>query len=132
MNYEIVCKTNSLFSGLASITSFLFSNASFWSFQNGQKFTTVASGNSGFVCQPQMSTIKRESTISREIQAKTDNRSTEHIHYNKRFHYYEIHYYQRRLYFSLHVYKLELYPWTYLEKILSLIIICFKRPIDKI
>ena len=34
-----------------------------------------------------MSTITRESTISREIQAKIDNRSTEYIHYNERFHY---------------------------------------------
>ena len=38
-----------------------------------------------------MSTIARESTITREIHAKIDNRSTEHIHYNERFHYYEIH-----------------------------------------
>ena len=45
-----------------------------------------------------MSTITRESTILIEIQAKIDNQSTEYIHYNKRFHYYEIHYYQRRLY----------------------------------
>ena len=38
-----------------------------------------------------MSSIIRESTILREIQAKIDNQSTKHIHYNKRFHYYEIH-----------------------------------------
>ena len=30
-----------------------------------------------------MSNITRESTISREIKASTDNQSTEHIHYNK-------------------------------------------------
>ena len=34
-----------------------------------------------------MSTITRESTISREIKARIDNWSTEHIHYNERFHY---------------------------------------------
>ena len=45
-----------------------------------------------------MSIITREYTISREIHAKIGNQSSEHIHYNKRFHYYEIHYYQRRLY----------------------------------
>ena len=45
-----------------------------------------------------MSTITRESTILREIPAKMDNQSTKSIHYNERFHYYEIHYYQRRLY----------------------------------
>ena len=39
-----------------------------------------------------MSTITREFTISREIKAKIDNQTTEHIHYNERFHYYEMHY----------------------------------------
>ena len=48
-----------------------------------------------------MSTITRESTISREMQAKIDSWSTEQIHYNERFHYYEIHYYQRRLYLKV-------------------------------
>ena len=51
-----------------------------------------------------MSTIARESTISREIHAKIDKLSTEHIHYIKRFHYYEIHYYQRQLYLVKYVY----------------------------
>ena len=55
--------------------------------------STVASCNSGFVRLPKMSTIKRESTITREIQAKIDNWSTEHIHCNERFHYHEIHFY---------------------------------------
>ena len=45
-----------------------------------------------------MSTISRESTIFKEMQAKIDSWSTEQILYYKIFHYYEIHYYQRRLY----------------------------------
>ena len=39
-----------------------------------------------------MSTIVRESTITRDMHAKIDNWSTEHIHSNKRFHFKEIHY----------------------------------------
>ena len=46
-----------------------------------------------------LSTITKKSTITREIHAKIDNRSSEHIQYNERFHYYDIHYYQRRLYY---------------------------------
>ena len=45
------------------------------------------------------STIKRESTIMREMHAKIDNPSAEHNHYNERFHYYKIYYYQRRRYY---------------------------------
>ena len=45
-----------------------------------------------------MSTITSNSTITGEIDAKIDNRSAQSVHYNEKFHYYEIHYYERRLY----------------------------------
>ena len=40
-----------------------------------------------------MSTITIESTIPREIKAKTSNLSTEHISYNEKLHYFEMLYY---------------------------------------
>ena len=49
------------------------------------------------VCQD-LSTITSNSTITGEIHAKIDNRSAQSVHYNGKFHYYEIHYYERRLY----------------------------------
>ena len=59
---------------------------------------TVTSSNSGFLHQPQnVHYYKRIHYYKRE-NAKIDNRSTKHIHYNERFHYNKIHYYQRRLY----------------------------------
>ena len=46
-----------------------------------------------------MSTITSNSTITGEIHAKIDNWSAQSVHYNGKFHFYEIHYYERRLYF---------------------------------
>ena len=45
-----------------------------------------------------MSIITSNSTISGEIHAKIDNRSSKSVHYNEKFHYYGVHYYERRLY----------------------------------
>ena len=48
------------------------------------------------VCQD-LSTIASNSTITGKIHAKIDNWSAQSVHYNKKFHYYEIHYYERQL-----------------------------------